>query len=140
MEIKNQICSIRQAEQLKELGINWPSYFVFDTNDAKVVEVWMIDGTESEFVNAYTAAELYQGLPEFLTKDGKEYRFKIWRYEEDGASYFSCCYECRHIESFRLPKFSVDGRTQASCYAEMLIALFKEGYITPDQVNEKLSR
>jgi hypothetical protein len=58
MNIKNQLCTFEQAVKLQELGIVAPAYFVQGKTQTEPQEAWMVDGTEDEFYNMYSCAEL----------------------------------------------------------------------------------
>src|SRR3990167_9294177 len=66
LKLKHQVCNIKLATQLKELGVTFPSIFFFEWTGAKPDEIEMNNGAYHNIdnVNTFTVSELGVMLPQ----------------------------------------------------------------------------
>lgn len=109
MKIKDQLCSLELAKQLKELGVKQSSYWCWKkmksnkAHDDYFLSSWDIEDRD---IHAYTVAELGEMLPEWVTSEkNSEGRFFVR--SEDAV-------------------YNTLENTEADARAKMLIHLIKE--------------
>ena len=152
MRIEEQICSVEQANKLKEFGIIQSSCFYYVNNwrnprgepiaDGQHVimscEKHMTSrkgtllGTGVEFVSAYTAMELGKLLPSILPSPDLEYGMVLRQLFPDGKEQED--YVTDYVEVFSdldygASIYECSGRTEAISRANLLIELLEKGII-----------
>lgn len=134
MKLENQVCTRQQAGKLRELGIQGHGYFLSNPK-GDILEAWTVEGTEDDFIAAWTAAELGVILPKSPLPEGgitySWYHRNNWRGHSVG--YEAPGQPAMHIERFW---FS----TEAEARAELLIYLLENNYITVVEVNARLEK
>lgn len=113
-KIQNELCTVRQSNDLRKLGITAPSVWVYDNGTYRIV----IDGIDlKKAISLYSVGELGIMLAGY-TRD--------------------CVYEPEHGKWQALPGTRYYD-TQAECYAEKLLENLKVGMITASDCNERMN-
>ena len=126
MELKEQVCSLELAKELKELGVKQDAYWSWYENGNSAELMHNPDGyrsMEGKTFDAFSVAELGEMLPEEIEKDEQSYWLTIgvgfrhsWNvhYRKNGTS-----------ESW----FNHEAETEADARAKMLIYLLENKLI-----------
>ena len=116
MKIEDQVCTLEQAQKLKELGISFDAIFCYVNGEIKHMPM------RYDF-NAFTVAELGVMLPD------EEY---TCRYGGDTTGNWEWCNDMNEV-AYGLYD------TEAQARAERLIVLLEKGEVTVAEVNERLA-
>lgn len=158
MRIEEQICSIEQAEKLKELGVVQSScfYYVNNWRNPKFEPVndgeHVIQGSERhftrirgqersaevEFVSAYTATELGVLLPNILPHETVNYGIVLRQSLPDGKAldYYMAEYMEVYTDlDYGATVFCGAGETEAQSRGNLLIYMIETGHIKIDEIN-----
>lgn len=119
MKLEKQVCSLKQAKILKELGIEQKSLFYWKQNEIQTVvteskmKEWIAKylPTINDYYSAFTASELGQMLPEYF---------------ESHSGPMDENWYCGILEGGEDEYFAMEN-TQAEAMAAMLIHLLKNG-------------
>lgn len=131
MKLENQVCSLEQANTLKQLGIEYKSLFNWWFNEIptregfdnyKHVHYYAETPTSDKtvIIPAFTVAELGVMLPDYV---------------ETHRSDKVPCWYCGFLEQ---PDQWTTGGTQAEAMAKFLINSLETEIATPDEVNQRL--
>lgn len=149
MKIENQVCALKQAKRLIELGVYAPSVFVYfkAPNHSGIVlggmymrHIWILTGIayEEEDVNitpAYTVSELGAMLDDFLSfarRNGSG----IWEAKFKPV----IPHEAPHrIKDAMVATFTTH-KTEAEARASLLIHLLEIAWLDAEKCNERLSK
>lgn len=138
MKLKNQICTLKQAKELKELGLNLASYFHWIATTGMTPYIYHLNGTTwiQQIENdpsypAYSCAELGVLLPYQIIHDSVAYIFTLWKVHQQ----FSCAYENCKENKIHLFDEIIDGEHEAHAKADLLIHLLKEKIIKSEDLN-----
>lgn len=141
MKIEHQCCTLSQAKRLRELGVIAESLFVHlvgnEGHERIGLDVYYL-GDHREQYAAYTGAELGQMLPDYYVS----WRFQVhingplkW------IATVICAPKPPGIDDIHTAsEFDRFGDTQAEALSNLLISLLETGVITPEEVNERLSK
>lgn len=135
MKLKNQVCSLKLSKKLKKLGVRQDGYFAW-LDTGIVTESGVYSG---EICSAFTSAELGEMLPEDIIVTN---RF------DDKDIYFLdfCKFEDRWDVSYKNDMLKkeiqcyVNGKTEASARAKMLIYLKENGIYKKPAQNQKTKK
>ena len=129
MDIKEQVCSLEPARELKRLGVKQESYWAWVIDNDGVCELKPTDTVEVgyEAYAAFTVAELGEMLPDKIQAQLQAILMtgKICGYSDIGDW-------CVQYRMHYLGTNAVEARdnSEANARAKMLIALILNGYIT----------
>jgi len=129
MKLEKQVCSLKLAKKLKKLGVKQESYFAWaEVNQGgKEWKYQIIKNdfqTETEYISAFTVAELGEMLPDNLCSSGMD----------EGE--WGCVYgpeekelpdsDCGRVVGENFDHFIIEDKTEANARAKMLICLLGE--------------
>ena len=155
MKLENQVCSLELAKRLRELGVNKESfirYYSYDGIEYELIYgIWHSIFHLSDQLNAYTASELLNMLPQWINT-GKDEPFNNFRFRlekvnictgntlESLSPHFVCNYYCDSTECsgdnafFQrkiIPKSFYD-ENPCNALAKIYIYLLENGLIKND--------
>jgi hypothetical protein len=128
MKLEQQVCGMKLAKRLEELGVKQESYFQWRYfGDNREGEIWLVQPSKEDYryptaVSAFTVAELGEMLPRNVRKGDTFHAPTIWFGEQ--ATYIE--YDDR--ESSKVPLSPIAGN-EADARAEMLIYLIENNLI-----------
>jgi len=135
MKIEDQVCSLELAKQLKELGVNQDSYFVwffpvyqkesFEWEIKPYTEVFNPDNNNPHVVSAFTVSELGKLLPGCITFHDK-------RYYLAASCDLNVYYQTMDIKEEIWPS-TLDYEIEADSRAAMLIHLIENKIWVPNE-------
>lgn len=159
MKIENQVCTLKQAEKLKELGVVRQSFFYYyqcivngretmpivnyvNFDYGEYVENESINNaiygnTRNEYYSAFTVAELGVMLPDYEASREKGYEFRPYQQYYSHTQRVEWKFD-NPFTSYRRDTIVTSTKTEAEARAAMLIWLIEERHITPDEVNQRL--
>ena len=140
MELQKQVCTLQQAQRLKELGVKQVSHFGYieiPDNGTGGVKAWWQDskyalintdiilyvGNGSRAWSAFTVAELGVMLPVCFNSGSTA--------EKGFVEFIAICYGDGGGAYKQLA-------TEAEARAALLIHLIETGKVTPEEVNQRL--
>lgn len=150
MKLKNQVCTLEQAQKLRELGVIQESLFTYNevTNSLDIVPAFELHQgvffLANDWWSAYTVAELGLMLPSHspsYVHDGRNHshcqnaRVDTFPLIDSGQSYEATP---AHELNKEIVPIST-GRTEAEARAAMLIHLLGNNLISASEVNKRLS-
>jgi hypothetical protein len=137
MKIENQVCTLDQADRLKELGVVQESLFYHTHSDWGVMPKNSIDFS-GDPSSAFTVAELGVMLPhpDNLSEIGGFLHLSTFDPGADNKPWY-CIWEY-DTDKYGMKRKLIDGNTEAESRAGMLIHLLETATITPAEVNERL--
>ena len=143
MDLKDQVCSLKLAKQLKELGVKQESLWYWDScGNLKKDDHWFLITTESydfndypgptfNIISAFTCAELGEMLPVILTKTTlNNYELRIQKLDDNKR--WECFYKDWNVPEVghgHLKGQTFRDKTEANTRAKMLIYLIKNNLI-----------
>lgn len=150
MKLSDQVCTLQQANKLKELGITQFSLFYHIDNMVKQIgyegikqrkdianihDGIPVDAGVVRYYSAFTTSELGLLLPDMLTTH-LQYELVFIKEADDQ-------WLCRYVRGNNMCDLHPSaptgvGETESEVRAEMLISLLKEKIITPEECNNKL--
>lgn len=132
MKLENQVCTIKQALELRMLGVEQNSAFYYFPTGFGDETAWHLEYVKensifkvagiqkgANYASAFTVAELFEVLP---------CDTHIHFYEDH--------WRCNTPSSFG----DMVGMTAAQAMAEQLISLIKTGDLTPEEANHRLTQ
>jgi len=154
MKLQNQVCTMEQAEKLKELGVIQASLFSWVKHkqtafpEPSVFFCGEIEDYKKEFGegcfgitvigSAFTVAELGAMLPATID----ELKLTQWPIPDSNSKTISYGIQYRrHLEVATYstyPLHVVFGDNEAKARADLLISLIADGKISADEVNQRL--
>lgn len=130
MKLQDQVCSLEQAKQLKELGVYGESLItVADRSGGVFMSSLDIDDEYSPCYCAFTVAELGEMLP-------PDYQ---WSWPLMTRNVWYCAY-CDAGEEGAVARYAQAGYSEAQARAAMLIYLLASGKVTAEDVNARLAK
>lgn len=149
MKLKDQVCSLKLAKQLKELGVEQESLFYWsDESTPKESTKYEIQyknytiikhGRKSEYYSAFTVAELGEGelLPRMIKIDEERYFYSQFREEDKGewqSNYESYNDKGKSLKFLLGPQEDdtythITEKTEADARAKMLVYLIENKLI-----------
>ena len=153
MKLQDQVCTIEQGKQLKELGILQQSVTCFIGDELHLFEKQFYDWAEQKGMNAvaaFTVSELGAMLPDYTVKLGN---LEIGKCETDhvsmkpikpgwwNVSYWTWSHKSHSRGGFYLEKVSnhlYQAPTAAQAMAAMLIYLIQKKLVKVKEINERL--
>lgn len=153
MKKEDQVCALKQAKRLKELGVQNGSYFSWQHYPAMIYRnesIGVINSLAKESVTdpgeswpAFTVAELGVMLPVYInvTQEQYPYRLTIWNNPaglSNEARDWRICYESKFGEK-RIPgDEGIKSANEAICRAAILIHLLENNLLSVEEVNQRL--
>lgn len=147
MKLENQVCTLKQAKRLRELGIAKESLFCYVSENLGNFEVVATFGYSwSDFPDyssykhkyfAYTVAELGVMLPDFQHQNGKGFWISFPSHSSDIMKWIGAV-ETPNRDHSETIRHRIVHDTEAQARAAMLIYLIENNHITPDEVNKRL--
>lgn len=137
MKLIDQVCTERQADRLKELGIAQESLLYHTHSDKWGVMPRTSIDFSGDPSSAFTVAELSVMLPDYYPS----WRFKVSESSEQRKwiATVICSPKPPGIDDIHTAhEFDRYAKTQAEALATLLIALLDIKYITPEEVNARL--
>lgn len=131
MEIEKQVCTLEQAERLKDLGVKQNGYFWWSWYGQSRFPNWEVtrEKTNEATCCAFTVAELGEMLPEGFYSDKEDFKWEMMQKDDDGK--LEEILELGVIDATEL------FNTEAQARANLLIHLLESKTITATEVNER---
>lgn len=145
MDLANQVCTLEQATELKELGIMIDSlfYHCYISYHGEWKILMPGQGGFDAYIPAYTVAELGEMLPRRLHIKGNEYEILMRIVNHDVWTATSHRLESLYVVSYRMLyssktyDYDAISASEAQARADMLIHLLKEGILTVEGINKQ---
>lgn len=128
MKLEEQVTSLELSKKLKELGVKQESLYEWSREHGrKDFELHAYERIgeedETEFISAYTVAELKSFFPQIIGKDGVHYRLKI---------VYSINWEFYYSHGINIVSFIASIKdTDADAFASFLLYLLENRFIDP---------
>ncbi len=127
MKLEDQVCSVRQAEILKKIGVNQDNSYAGWRQTSVAMKLFVRNEDDDYDYAAFTATELGEMLPATHMYSDLTYRCITLKEDQWVVSYISANHQIFN---------SLFGRTEAEARAEMLIYLITRKIITIESVNK----
>jgi len=129
MKLENQVCTLEQAKEFDELGLELETLWRWQDSESDKWELVSaedcIDGDNS--LPAYSCAELGAVLPYSIIDGHVAHILCVWKVHQQ----FSCAYEKCGENKKHLFDEIIDGEHEAHAKADLLIYLLEEKIINP---------